>query len=394
MPKLVARSPHQDHRFLAKTAQTDGATVGTPTTPDKTDAPGKGARAKRTASVADAREPAPSLNPRTAGLAPASAGEAAARNPGAPAGTTARLALRGWQAPPFACHIEGNKAIGPAGEVYASTFRLGLFNPGATAIQTFVEQHPELLGALSPSLVAVAKAVSPNEGCLDAINTWDNSFLSVGCFQWTAGTDDSAGELPAVVAALERDNPEAFARLFGQYGLGVSGVDFAEAVPRGFFTYNGELVDNAAKKEGILRTPEMAYLFWKAAQDPAFQSTEVTCAARRVFAFLDGAVAGPAPHTVRNYVTSEYGVAQLLDEHVNRPGHVLETLAAAVAGMAAGPSSPDPAVWSTLDEGRLLEQYLALRAATNMTDSTARAQRIAQAADAGVVSRERGSFVT
>jgi len=195
------------------------------------------------------------------------------------------------------------------------------------------------------------------------------------------------------VATLKRDDPEAFTRLFGQYGLDVAKVDLAALLPYGLFTMDGDLLNTAEKKERILRTPEMAYIFWCAGQDLAFQTAQIKNATRRVFAFLNAPVPNHAGHTVHDYVTSEYGIAQLLDQHVNRPGHVLATVSKAVDAIVATLGKDDPASWTTQDERQMLETYVTLRASTSMTDSTKRADAVARAADNGLASRERGSFV-
>ena len=79
---------------------------------------------------------------------------------------------------------------------------------------------------------------------------------------------------------------------------------------------------------------------------------------------------------IADYVTSECGVALLLDQDVNRPGHVPGTLAKAVSRMGG---ASDPQHWSDDDEARLLDLYVELRAATSMTDSDKRAHVIFEA---------------
>lgn len=55
---------------------------------------------------------------------------------------------------------------------------------------------------------------------------------------------------------------------------------------------------------------------------------------------------------VADYVSSECGVALLLDQHVNRPGYVPKTLAQAIGRINA---SSDPKRWADKDEKNLLE---------------------------------------
>src|SRR5690606_19844095 len=73
-------------------------------------------------------------------------------------------------------------------------YRIGRIRPGM-ALQ---RSGPEL-SRLRPSHSEqrVLEATAENEGALDAINTWDNAFLSFGMFQWTAGQAGQPGELPA-----------------------------------------------------------------------------------------------------------------------------------------------------------------------------------------------------
>ena len=66
-----------------------------------------------------------------------------------------------------------------------------------------------------------------NEGNLDAINTWDNAFLSFGLFQWTAGTGSGKGELPALLARIKNEDRDLFDKYCGQHGLDVVNADMS-----------------------------------------------------------------------------------------------------------------------------------------------------------------------
>lgn len=94
---------------------------------------------------------------------------------------------------------------------------------------------------------------------------------------------------------------------------------------------------------------------------------------------------------VADWVSSEFGVALLLDQHVNRPGHVPKTLAQAVDDMV-GDLGEDPSDWGDDEEQKLLDRYLALREETSMTDPDKRAATTRKAVEAGDASDERGSF--
>ena len=77
-------------------------------------------------------------------------------------------------------------AIGPDGRSFASVQRNGFFTVGITTLDTWLAGNPAGLN-LAPSLMRVLRAVSRNEGRLEAVNSWDTAFLSFGMFQWTAG---------------------------------------------------------------------------------------------------------------------------------------------------------------------------------------------------------------
>jgi hypothetical protein len=87
-----------------------------------------------------------------------------------------------------------------------------------------------------------------------------------------------------------------------------------------------------------------------------------------------------------------------LDEHVNRPGHVIppagaiSTIAKAVNQFVTEHGSDDPENWNDADERRLLEIYIQIRNTTNMTDSQKRANRIHDAVNAGLASDHRLSY--
>ena len=95
---------------------------------------------------------------------------------------------------------------------------------------------------------------------------------------------------------------------------------------------------------------------------------------------------------VADYVTSEYGVALLLDQHVNRPGHVPGTLGDALAELAGHADVDHPEGWSDHDEQELLAIYLERRAKTTMTDAVKRGDAVRAAMTAGTISGSRGSF--
>jgi hypothetical protein len=277
--------------------------------------------------------------------------------------------------------VANGHAVGPDGNPFASVYQAGFLTSGITSLDTWLAGANLPGGGPSPSRVRCVHAVSTNEGKLEAINSWDNAHLSVGLFQWTAGAADQPGELPGLIGAFKQASPDAFQDCFGRYGLDVS---LAPGALTGQFTLNGQALQSDADKNQ-LRQAAWAYRFWRASHGDPMRAAQLDLAASRISRFIGDTCAG---FTVGQWLTSEYGIALVLDEHVNRPGHVPGTLAAGIAEIGA----TDPTGWATADEQKLIAAYLDKRAATTMTNSQQRAASIQSAVTRGVLSDARGSF--
>lgn len=290
--------------------------------------------------------------------------------------------------------FEGNKAIAPDNTQFATKYKKGVFNYGVTSIKTFIDQHKNSFNDTSDSLLNVIKAVSENEGKLEAINTWDNAFLTFGIFQWTLGTGKGTGELPALLVRLKKEHNTVFEEYFGQYELDV--INFREGAPKnkgitpsGFCTLKGIKLSKALQKED-LRTLEWAYRFWFAGQNDTVRKIQIEMAMDRIHIFYRSPRHKINNRFISEYINSEQGVALLLDQHVNRPGHVPKTLKQALDCLDA---PEDPLIWKDIDEQNLLNIYLELRSKTSMTNSDKRAQTITRAIDEQIISDKRGSFI-
>ena len=272
-----------------------------------------------------------------------------------------------------------------------SKFRLGLYTVGNCKPAAFVASHADELRGLgiTQSEINVMLAVAENEGNLDAINTWDNAFLSFGLFQWTAGQGGARGELPALLARIKRDDRDLFERYCGQHGLDVSGVD--DDLVYGYFSLRGARIASAEAKQQ-LREPAWAFYFWRAGQDPAIQAMEIRHALARLEHFYDtDAYTVAGRYRVADLVTSEYGVGLILDNHVNRPAYVKACLAAALDRSGLG----EPASWGSEEERRLIDAYLDIRETYGrypMTDAAKRARVTRRYLANGTISDRRGSF--
>jgi len=239
---------------------------------------------------------------------------------------------------------------------------------------------------LTDSAVNVMTAVSENEGNLDAINTWDNAFMTFGMFQWTAGTGSDRGELPALLQKIKSADEAVFHKYFGRHGLDV--IDTDEIT--GFFTLAGQTLAASFQKEQ-LRSHEWAFYFWLSGQDSLVQTVEIQHALSRINTFYRSNSYGVKGSFIADLITSEYGVGLLLDNHVNRPGYVKPCLEKALAqtGLA------NPQNWDTADERKLIDAYLVVRETHGrypMTDAAKRAAVTRRYLDDGIISDERWSF--
>jgi len=266
-------------------------------------------------------------------------------------------------------------------------YRVGLHNP-----ESFITNHREKLQELNltDSEMNVILATAENEGNLDAVNTWDNQFLSFGMFQWTAGGIGRAGELPALLETIKTRYPDNFQHYWGQFGLDV--VDVGNKT--GWFSYRGKKLESDADKT-MLREHIWAYRFARAGADIEIRAAQIRHAVNRIQQFyyirsskLDG-------YALADLITSEYGVALLLDDHVNRPGYVHSCVAAALE--RSNLSASQLARGANADEQLLVKNYLDVRETYGkypMTDSRQRAAVILGYVVDGIISADRGSFVT
>jgi hypothetical protein len=307
---------------------------------------------------------------------------------------TARPALPAAPIPPpdDARHpvvVADGKAIGPGGAAFARTARGGFMTLGSTPLAAWLAGDPSRQ-ATSASVTRVVQAVSRNEGRLEAINSYDGAFLSFGIFQWSAGSGADTGELAALLDLLRRSDETAFEAYFGRYGLGASLEPAAPDSPRrGFLTLSGVTLNTAEAKQQ-LRSAAWAYRFWRAGHDDLVRRCQLELAVSRIRLF-HGRQAGH--RAIADCLTSEYGVALLLDQHVNRPADVLETLGRALARLPGEIASRDASGWTERDELALISLYIEERNDGRMTAAMDRARRILDCVRDGSLSDRRGSFV-
>lgn len=269
---------------------------------------------------------------------------------------------------------------------------LGVSTPGFNSLVTFVEQNKDRLVELdlTYSALQVMEAIAKNEGRMDAINSYDRGVLSIGTYQWTLGRDDKAGELPALLKKFRDQFPDSFRRHFAPLGIDVSQDT---NTTYGFLTLNNFAVNTPQAKEQF-RDPAWGFRFWRALQEPDFQAVQVEHALDRLKNFYwkpSYAVFGSLLSTV---ITSAYGVALLLDNHVNRPAWIKPCVELAMQQTGLS----NPSTFTDQNERDLIQAYLNVRhtytdgSITPMSKSLIRAQAIYADVAAGKLSEARGSF--
>jgi peptidoglycan hydrolase-like protein with peptidoglycan-binding domain len=267
-------------------------------------------------------------------------------------------------------------------------FKKGVYFFGRQRAQDFIRSHSSDLAdlGLTESVINVMAAVSENEGNMDAVNTWDNSFMTFGMFQWTVGAGGSKGELPALLKKIKDRDAGIFEHYYGRYGLDIADTDHTY----GYFLMNGKKMADPEAKEA-LRSNQWAFYFWRSAQDPVVQSIQIQHAASRLDTFYRSARYKINGHFIADLITSEYGVGLIMDNHVNRPGYVAPCLKAALerSGLDA------PRSWGTDEERRLIDRYIDIRNSygrSPMTDAAKRAAVTKRYLDKGLISADRGSY--
>ena len=272
--------------------------------------------------------------------------------------------------------------------VRLTKFKKGVYTFGQQAVIDFVHNNRSLLTflRLTDSQINIMVSVSENEGNLNAVNTWDNCFMTFGMFQWTSGRGSDRGELPALLKKIKDVNIPAFEKYFARHGLDIVQTGSIS----GYFTLNGIKLATPADKT-MLRGPEWSFYFWKAGQDPIIQAIEIEHALSRIDRFYKAESCKVGEYYIADLITSEYGLALLLDNHVNRPGYIKGCLKKALK--ETGLSNPEN--WGTKEELELIDAYLTIRETygrSPMTDAAKRAEVTKKHLDEGIISAERHSY--
>lgn len=276
-------------------------------------------------------------------------------------------------------------------EYLGKKFRKGIFRTGSQITETFIKQNPNLLGDLriSNSEINALLATSENEGNLDAVNTWDNSFMSFGMLQWTLGAGTAEGELPALMKLVKEKYPDAFQQYCGQFDVDVSSDTTSTY---GYLMHKNKKVDTAEEKQ-FFRSNKSAYRFATAGMDRRICAVQILHAINRFNTFYFNKTSKLGGHSLFDLLSSELAAALFLDNHVNRPGYLLSCVTKAVEN--SGLSFQQLKNGGDSEEMKVLKQYLIIRETygnSPMTHARNRADVTKRYLDSGKISASKNSF--
>lgn len=266
----------------------------------------------------------------------------------------------------------------------------GYYNSGTQNISDFITNNRAFLEEreLSNSMINIIHSISENEGKLDAVNNWDDAYMSFGIFQWTIGVDNGSGELPALLKKIKEGNPEIFHEYYGAYGLDVSEKT---NTTYGYLLLNGSRINRTSEKQQF-RTPNWAFVFRYAGFNPIIQAFEIEHAVSRLKNFYWRKSDALGGFALSDLITSEYGVALLLDYNVNRPAYVVPCVGEALKRTGL----KNPETWTTAEETQLIKELLKRRDTYGkypMTHSDKRAERTKKYVTDNIISIARGTFI-
>jgi hypothetical protein len=181
-------------------------------------------------------------------------------------------------------------------------------------------------------------ALSPVEGNLNAVNAYDEAFLSFGPLQQTLGEGGDEGELQGALEATRLRCPDRYDEYFGQHDLFPTDVGPSAGVQKGHLTLHGERIDGSSGKSK-LQSFRWIRRFKQAIDDSDFREAFLRYGFERLSSILQHSV--PFEYEVKeqngetkstttkeptwqigNIFRSDLGRALLLDTHINGPFYV------------------------------------------------------------------------
>lgn len=222
--------------------------------------------------------------------------------------------------------------------------------------------------------------MSPNEGNLDTVQSYDSEILTVGAMQKTINPQGK-GEFSIQVQEFKLSNPNDYYYLFEKCGWTVENN----------IMYYQDLEDNSSSKitgsvlKAKIRNGYNSEKFRtysvrckpiepiiKAAKDKNFQAKQLEDFISRLKKVLKIKPTG-YNYTLNQYLKTKLGKATVLDHHINRPAYVANDFGAAINRFFNKNPSIDknPNNWGnnhSTYESKILDDYGKARRGTDMTD--------------------------
>jgi hypothetical protein len=212
----------------------------------------------------------------------------------------------------------------------------------------------------------VMTKVSTLEGGLEAVNTYDTGFISIGFIQFTSG-ETGTGSLARVLREMKTSDPAAFGTTFHAMGIDVDTAGLTVVDPA-----TGSILRGEAAVRAVMDDKRLTAVFQRAGSDSrAFQAAQVKRAhdeyylAPQSFTVTQGAVTITGGYG--DVLTSEAGKAAIMDRAVQRgvgnAKNTFRTAAKSVITHHGAQTVADLARWEREIVGQLVNRLDVLHAA-------------------------------
>ena len=215
---------------------------------------------------------------------------------------------------------------------------------GSIDLQSYANWHETVAtGIVTEEEKNIFIAMSPNEGKIDSLQSYDSEILTAGAMQKTINLY-GAGEFPIQVFDFKERQPQLYKELFENCGWSVEGPRTAariyykhQSLTKGDNYTGAELKrllregfnETAfSRKQKIGSIPLSSIL--KAITHEKFQEQQVLDFAKRLKNEVMEIKPFGSGFKLKDYLKSPLGKATVLDHHINRPGYVSRDFGAAL----------------------------------------------------------------
>lgn len=230
-----------------------------------------------------------------------------------------------------------------------------------------------------------APIIKSEGGGYDAINEWDNVALSIGLFNF------NQDDLWDSMRVFREENEENYNNLLKQYGLDIN----KKASDKRFIIDGIEYIVPTASKNtwdfAELRKLKFAYCFIKVATYDSFKESQN----KKIESWATSVIVYSLKNNkkIKDYITSEYGIAFVIDLSVKKGKSVYYITAAVQEAIDTVikdgcPNNPD--LWSNKEESKIIDAFTEIWR-TRINDKKVTDTREKNIKNAGL-SKERASF--